>query len=148
MDWNHFKVFVRANPAGIMYRFESKKVLFRYSEDLNFSLEADKMQGLALKMGTKLLDGAVKALSFGTVDPDTKGVNEDLKKTTNKYLHNKKGDKSKDERQGERKKTLASGTSGIMQTVMGSVPSLLDASHTHGDYSLGEIALRFDSINF
>ncbi|CAG8821070.1 6524_t:CDS:2 [Racocetra persica] len=117
-------------------------------EDLNFSLEADKMQGLALKMGTKVLDGAVKALSLGTVDPKTSGLADDLKDTTNKYLHNKKGDKSKDERQSERKKTLAAATSSIMQTVLGSVPSLLDASHTHGDYSLGEIALRFDSINF
>jgi hypothetical protein len=99
-------------------------------------------------MGAKLFDGAIKAISFGTFDPGTSGVADDLKDTTNKYLHNKKGDKSKDERQSERKKTLAAATSGIMQTVLGSVPSLLDASHTHGDYSLGEIALRFDSINF
>src|SRR3954447_6323146 len=131
-----------------MYRFESKKVLFRYSEDLNFTLEADKMVGLATKMGTKVFDGAIKALSFGTVDPGTSGVADDLKNTTNKYLHSEKDAKSKDERQSERKKTLAAATSATMQAVMGSVPSLLDASHTHGNYTLGEIALRFDSINF
>src|SRR3954451_5868125 len=124
MDWNNFKVNVRANPAGIMYRFESKKVLFRYSEDLNFTLEADKMVGLATKMGTKVFDGAIKALSFGTVDPVPSGVADDLKNTTNKYLHSEKDAKSKDERQSERKKTLAAATSATMQAVMGSVPSL------------------------
>src|SRR6266508_4318413 len=139
---------VRANPAGIMYRFKSKKVLFRYSEDLNFSLEADKMMGLAAKMGTKMFDGAIKAISLGVIDPGTSGVADDLKNTTDKYLHNKKDDKSKDERQSERKKALAAGNSRIAQTTLGSISSVLDASHTHGNYSLGEIALRFDSINF
>lgn len=148
MDWNNFNVIVRANPAGIMYKFESKKVLFRYSEDLNFTLEADKMQALALKMGTKLLDGLIKAKSGGAVDPKTSEATDDIKDTTNKYLHSGKTEKSKDERQGERKKTLSAGSSGILQASMGAIPSILDASHTHGNYSLGEIALRFDSINF
>src|SRR5438034_7606285 len=132
-----------------MYLFQSKKVLFRYSEDLNFSLEADRMMGLAAKMGTKILDGAIKAISLGTIDPETKGVADDLKNTTNKYLHNKGGkEKSKDQRQSERKKSLAAGNSRIAQTTLGTISSILDASHTHGNYSLGEIALRFDSINF
>jgi len=139
-------VKVRANPAGIMYSFKSKKVIFRYSEDLNFSLEADKMLGLATKMGTRLVDGVIKTISG--VDPNTKGVNDDLKSTTDKYLHNKNNDKSKDERQSERKKTLASGNSQAMQAILGSIPSILDASHTHGNYSLGELALRFNSIQF
>ncbi|CAJ0748257.1 9520_t:CDS:2 [Entrophospora sp. SA101] len=86
----HVNVIVRANPAGAMYLFQSKKVLFRYSEDLNFSLEADRMMGLAAKMGTKLVDGR------------------------------------------------------IAQTTLGSISSILDASHTHGNYSLGEIALRLE----
>ncbi|CAJ0824347.1 6874_t:CDS:2 [Entrophospora sp. SA101] len=85
-------VIVRANPAGAMYLFQSKKVLFRYSEDLNFSLEADRMMGLAAKMGTKLVDGR------------------------------------------------------IAQTTLGSISSILDASHTHGNYSLGEIALSGNQI--
>src|SRR5205085_436993 len=109
MDWNNFNVVVRANPAGIMYRFESKKVLFRYSEDLNFTLEADKMKGMAVKMGSKIFDGFVKAISLGTVDPKTSEITDDLKDTTSKYLHSGKDSKSKDERQGERKKTLAAG---------------------------------------
>src|SRR6266480_4818042 len=132
-----------------MYRFQSNKVLFRYSEDLKFSLEADKMMGLAVKMGTKVLDGFVKAISLGTVDPKTSGVVDDLSKTTDNYLHGgEDNDKSKDERQSERKKTLASAGSQAISSVLGSIPSLLDASHTHGDYSLAEIALRFNAVQF
>lgn len=132
-----------------MYRFVSNKVVFRYSEDLEFSLEADKMMGLATKMGTKIFDGLVKAISFGAVDPKTSGVADELGKTTDNYLHGKDdNDKSKDERQSERKKTLASAGVNAVGSVMGSIPSILDASHTHGDYSLAEIALRFNAIQF
>src|SRR5437870_2840526 len=101
MNLDHFKINTRANPAGIMYQFQSNKVLFRYSEDLNFSLEADKMAGLALKMGTKLVDGLVKAFSLGTVDPKTEGLADSMKETSDKYLHSGEDDKAKDERQGE-----------------------------------------------
>ncbi|CAI2192423.1 13901_t:CDS:10, partial [Funneliformis geosporum] len=140
MDLDNFKVSVRANPAGIMYRFESKKVLFRYSEDLNFTLEADKLSSMVLNAGAKIVDGFCKY--FAGTEAGAKDAVKDTGEETKKYLHSGKSEKSKDERQGERKKTLASATSSIMQSVIGSIPSLLDASHTHGNYSLGEIALR------
>lgn len=132
-----------------MYLFQSQKVFFRYSEDLKFNLEADQMAKQAAKQGASIFDGFVKTVSLGMIDPGMKDTVAETGKTADNYLHGgDDNDKSKDERQGERKKTLAAATADIMQSVIGSVPSLLDASHTHGDYSLAEIALRFNSIQF
>jgi len=145
-----FKIIVRTNPAGIMYKFVSKKVLFRYSEDLNFTLDADHLERVGRGMLVRAGTGALKFLTAGMVDLEEEGKQAaGLGNTTQNYLHGQKDDdKSKDERQSERKKTLASGGSNAISMVMGAIPSLLDASHTHGNYSLAEIALRFNSIQF
>lgn len=146
-----FKIIVRANPAGIMYKFESKKVLFRYSEDLTFTLDADQLEKASRNM---LIKGAAGALNFFTGGIAGEVAGEVLKQeaglgdATKNYLHSGKDDKSKDERQSERKKTLASAGNNAIQTVLGAIPSILDASHTHGNYSLAELALRFESIQF
>jgi hypothetical protein len=144
-----FKVEVRCNPAGIMYRFISNKVLFRYSEDLNFTLDADQLEKAGRNFLVKAGAGALKFFTAGIVDGEETLKQEiGLGETTKNYLHSGKTDKSKDERQSERKKTLASAGVNAVSSVMGSIPSLLDASHTHGNYSLAELALRFDSIQF
>ena len=144
-----FKIIVRANPAGIMYKFESNKVLFRYSEDLTFTLDADQLERASRNFLVKGVTGALKFITGGLVDgEETLKQEAGLGETTKNYLHSGKTDKSKDERQSERKKTLASAGVNAVGSVMGSIPSLLDASHTHGNYSLAELALRFDSIQF
>ncbi|CAG8745211.1 498_t:CDS:1, partial [Ambispora leptoticha] len=141
-----FKVIVRANPAGIMYKFESKKVLFRYSEDLNFTLDADQLEKASRNFLVKAGAGVIKFFTAGLVDGEEALKQEaGLGDATKNYLHGSDDDdKSKDERQSERKKTLASAGSSAMSAVIGSIPSLLDASHTHGNYSLAELALRFE----
>jgi hypothetical protein len=144
-----FKIEVRANPAGIMYRFISNKVLFRYSEDLSFTLDADQLERASRNMLVKGATGALKFFTAGIVDGEEALKQEaGLNEATKNYLHSGKADKSKDERQSERKKTLASAGVNAVSSVLGSIPSLLDASHTHGNYSLAELALRFDSIQF
>lgn len=65
-------------------------------------------------------------------DPKTSEMAEDLTQFTNNLIHGgNDNDKSKDERQSERKKTLAGAEVNVVSSVMGSIPSLLDASHTH-----------------
>lgn len=144
-----FDIVVRCNPAGIMYQFKSFKVLFRYSEDLTFTLDADQLEKASRNFLIKGATGALKFFTAGIVDgEETLKQEAGLNETTKNYLHSGKTDKSKDERQSERKKTLASAGINAVGSVMGSIPSLLDASHTHGNYSLAELALRFESIQF
>jgi len=144
-----FEIEVRTNPAGIMYRFISNKVLFRYSEDLTFTLDADQLEKASRNFLVKGATGALKFFTAGIVDgEETLKQEAGLGENTKNYLHSGKTDKSKDERQSERKKTLASAGINAVGSVMGSIPSLLDASHTHGNYSLAELALRFDGIQF
>jgi len=122
------RVEIRANPSETMYLFTSKKILFRYSEDLEFTLQADKLASI----GTSLIQKFT-------------GIN--INEVTRDYLHNADKEKSqKDERSWERKSKMIT-TSAIAQTLLGTVPSLVDASHTRNDYTLAEFALRFDSSN-
>jgi hypothetical protein len=123
------KLEIRCNPAEAIYRFESKKILFRYSEDLEFTLEGEKLA----KIGTDLLQ------TFTRI-----GIQE----ATRNYLHDisKKDKSQKEERAWERKSKMVT-TSAMAQTLLGTVPSLVDASHTRSDHTLAEFALRFDSNN-
>lgn len=145
LDLDNFFVDTRANPAGIMYVFKSKKVLFSKSEDLTFELDADKIKATGIGLLTDAGAGLLSLITKGIVNPNLKEIKE-IGKTTRDTIHSGKADKARNERQGERKKTLSAGSSIIARSVLGSVPSLLDASHTHGEYSLPEIALRMDSI--
>lgn len=124
------KLEIRCNPAETVYRFESKKILFRYSEDLEFTLEGNKLA----KIGKNI------AQAFTGIG---------IKEATSNYLHDlsKKDKSQKEERAWERKSKMVT-NSAMAQTLLGTVPSLVDASHTRSDHTLAELALRFDSTNF
>ncbi|CAG8465726.1 22864_t:CDS:2 [Gigaspora margarita] len=121
---NNFEIAPTANLAGIMYRFHSKKVFFRYSEDLNFTLEADQLAGTALNLGLDLVSGAAQAYTGGAISNLNTASREVISKISSagdakeKYLHRKAESKAKEERQSECKKTLVAGSAHAMQTIM------------------------------
>jgi len=104
----------------------SKKIYVRWSEDVKTTIEKDKMVGI-----------------FSGVLNKFTGIA--LNEATNALFHdqNTKEDKSKEERQSERK-TKYTGSQKVASAVVGSLPSMLAPSHVKCDYTMAEFCLRYE----
>jgi len=93
--------------------------------------------------------GAVSGLIGGLFNM-SKGQKKTLTSSVEQSLHSQvqtKDSKAKDESQTERK-TKYTGTATVACAAIGSLPSILNPSHTKNDYTIAEFALRFNDLPF
>jgi len=171
LDLENMDILIRANPSDTIYLFQSKKVFFRWSEDVQFTIDRDIVQEVALDAASSSIQGAINnAVQGGTTGSVagpagavagavsglvgglfnmSKGQKKTLTSSVEQNLHSQvqtKDSKAKDESQTERK-TKYTGTATVACAAIGSLPSILNPSHTKNDYTIAEFALRFNQTN-
>ena len=171
LDLEHMEILIRANPSDIMYLFQSNKTFFRWSEDVQFVIDPDIIAEGALDAASSGIQGAISGAVSGAATGSVggamgalggatvglvgslfgmaKGERKTLQSQTQQHLHNQIQtfeSKSQDEGQTERK-TKYAGSLNVVGAVIGSIPAILNPSHTKNDYTLAEFALRFNQLN-
>src|SRR4051794_4685994 len=56
---------IKANPSDIMYKFQSRKVFFRWSEDVQFNIDSDIAKEVALDTASQGIQGAIQSGASG-----------------------------------------------------------------------------------
>jgi hypothetical protein len=161
LDSMHLEI--KANPSDIMYTFQSKNILFKWSEDVQFTIDknmtndiiraTNNTTGGAIRGG---IEGGAEGAIAGAVTEGTREITTTITGTDTRganidsVIHKQiktVDSKSQKNIQTELKTNIASNEE-LISSMLGIISTILDSGYVKNNYTLIEFALQFGINNF